>query len=298
MKKRASILLIFIFQFSFSLLAQDDLMKMLEEETPTEKEYVTATFKGTRLINLHTIEVPGKRTLEFRISHHFGDINGGGYQFFGLDGGASIRMALEYSIDGRLELGVGRNSQDKMYDGFAKYKLLRQTTDNSMPVSLTLLSGIYYTSIKDPNKAITGIDRYQHSTSRFAYCSQLIFARKFTPKLSIQLAPTITHYNLVDAIGDENDIYSLAFASRYKLTKRAAVNFEYVYNINEFSVQPYYNSVGIGFELETGGHVFQMFVTNSSGMAEPQFIGRTTTKWQDLGLKIGFNISRMFSFSH
>lgn len=292
MKLRLTVLLSLFYSGVF---AQDDLMQMLEEDAPKQKEFVYATFKGTRMINFHTNETPGKRTLEFRIAHHFGDLNSGAYNFWGLDGGASIRLGLEYSYDGRLAFGIGRNSLEKMYDGFVKYRLLRQTTDNSMPLSVTLFSGMFYTTLKDPNKAITGIDRYQYRTSRMSYANEIIIARKFSESFSFQIAPTMIHYNLVDAKTDKNDVYILAFATRYKITRRMALNLEYGYRLNKYTSKTYYDAVGIGIEIETGGHVFQMYFTNSLGIVEPQYFTQTTSKWQNAGLKLGFNISRVFS---
>lgn len=287
--------LFFVTSFQLTAFSQDDLMNMLDDNAPKQKEFVNATFKGTRNINFHTCEVAGRRSLDFRISHHFGDLNGGAYQFFGMDGGASIRLGLEYSYDGRLQFGLGRSSYEKVADGFIKYKLMRQTTDNKNPITITLFSGMYYTMIKDPNKAATGIDRYQYASSRVNYCHQIIFARKFSSRFSLQLAPAFVHYNMVDFAADKNDMYSISAATRYKFTKRSAITFEYAYRLNKYSTTKYYDSVGIGVDIETGGHVFQMFLTNSIGMIEPQFIGHTTTDWRNLGLKIGFNISRVFS---
>ncbi|MBA3663156.1 MAG: hypothetical protein H0W61_02975 [Bacteroidetes bacterium] len=283
------------FLVSSSVMAQDDLLDMVDDPAAKKKkEFVSATFKGTRLINFHTVEVPGKDMLEFRISHHFGDFNSGGYNFWGLDGGATIRLALEYSRNGRFAVGFGRSSLDKTFDGFFKYKLLKQTVNGSQPVTITLFSGAYYATIKDPNMATAGYDKYQYQSSRLSYCHQIIIARKFTERLSIQIAPTLVHYNLVDFATDKNDLFVIATATRFKYSKRGAITFEYAYRVNEASKTKYYDSVGLGIDLETGGHVFQMFVTNSAGMLESQFFGRTTSSWQNWGLKLGFNISRMF----
>ncbi|MGZ3901115.1 MAG: DUF5777 family beta-barrel protein [Bacteroidia bacterium] len=281
---------------STSLKAQEDLLSMVDDgSSKKKKEFVSATFKGTRLINFHTVEVPGKNLLEFRISHHFGDFNSGSYNFWGLDGGASIRLGLEYSKNGRFEVGVGRSSLEKTYDGFLKYKLLRQTSNsNRQPVTITLFSGMYYITLKDPNKGANGYDKFQYETSRMSYCHQIIIARKFSERFSLQIAPTMVHYNLVDVSSDNNDLYVIATALRYKFTKRAAITFEYGYRVNQYTKAKYFDAVGVGFDLETGGHVFQMYVTNSAGMIEPQFFGHTTSNWQNWGLKLGFNISRMF----
>lgn len=281
---------------SFFSFAQDDLLKMMEEEAPKVKEFTTATFKGTRLINFHTIETGGKRSLDFRIAHHFGDINGGAYQFYGLDGGASIRLGLEYSYDGRLQFGIGRSSYEKTYDSFLKYRLLRQTTDNKMPISMTLLSCMFYNTTKDPDKTINGYDRFQYRSSRLSFAHQIIIARKFNENLSLQIAPSIVHFNLVDGSSDKNTMYALAFSGRYKLSRRVALTAEYGKRLTQFTAsQKYYDSAGLGFDIETGGHVFQVYVTNSFGLIENQFLPRTTSSIKDLSIKLGFNISRMFS---
>jgi len=263
--------------------------ELLNGTTKTH-EPVLATFKGTRLVNFHTNENPGKRSLEFRISHRFGTINGGPYQAFGLDGGASIRLGLEYSYNGRLALGIGRTSAEKMLDGFAKYKLLRQTQDNYMPVSLTLFGGVYSARIKD-----TKYDDYGLA-GRTSYCAQIIVARKFSERLSIALAPTYIHYNLVDSAKDGNDAVILAFIGRYKFNKRTAITMEYGYRVlNNFKSTTYYDSFAIGIDIETGGHVFQMHFTNSFGIVENQFFTRTTDSWSNMGIRLGFNVSRMFN---
>lgn len=275
--------------------AQDEADKILAEAEHKEKSLTIATFKTTRVVNFHTIETCGPRTLDVRISHRFGDINSGTYDMFGLDGGATIRIGLEYSYDGRLMVGLGRSNYEKMFDGFAKYRVLRQTEDGSMPLSLTWFSGMYYTGIKDPGKSLTGYDKYQKGYQRLSYVHQAILGRKFGKNFSLQIAPWFVHYNMVNDIKDGNDMYGLAGAIRYKFTRSLAVTAEYATRFNKYSDNDYYDSFGIGFEIETGGHVFQVHVTNSFGLSENQFLPYTTTKWGDGGIRIGFNISRVFT---
>jgi hypothetical protein len=289
--------------FFFNSSIAQDLNSLMEEEAPVGKEFTTATFKGTRLINMHTIETQGKRVLEYRISHRFGDINSGGSNAFGLDGGASIRMGLEYCFDGRLNVGLGRTNINKTVDGYAKYRLLRQTTGKQNPLSITLLAATYYVTAKDPNQAINGYNRYSPTTNRMSYCFQAMFARKFGDKLSLQLAPTMVHFNLVERAIDKNDMFALAFVGRVKITKRMAFTAEYAYRLTtNYAAQKdaagaslYYNPIAFGVDIETGGHVFQIHVANSQGMIESQFIPFTSTSLKDWGLRIGFNISRVFS---
>jgi len=256
---------------------------------------VLATFKGTRLINLHTIEVPGRRTLDFRIAHRFGPFNGGWYDFYGLDGGASIRMGLEYSYDGRLEFGIGRTSVEKMADAFLKYRLLRQRPHGWKQVSVTLFSSAYYTMLRDPDQAINGFNKYARRSSRLSYAHQIIIGRKFSDRFSLQIAPTLVHMNQVERISDLNDAVVLTAATRFKVTKRSAITVEYGWRATGYTRTKYYDTLGIGYDIETGGHVFQMFLTNSVGLTEPQFLLRTNNKWSDAGIRLGFNISRVFT---
>lgn len=286
-------LLIFLLLSTINIHAQD-MLDALDDSA--EKDYVTATFKATRLVNHHTLETVGVRTLDFRISHRFGPVNAGAYNAWGIDGPANVRLGLEYSFDGRFMFGLGRTSLDKLVDGFLKYRLIRQTTDNSTPLSITLFAGSYYTTLKDPSRISNGFDKYEFLSSRFAYCFQVMAGRKFTPSFSFQIAPWFVHYNLVDKIDDNNDTYGISALFRLKFTKRAAITAEYGYRMNDYSSGvKYYDGLSIGYELETGGHVFQIHFTNSFGLAESQFLPQTETKWDDAGIRLGFNISRVFT---
>jgi hypothetical protein len=291
MKKTLLFILLSNTLLSFGQDNPEDLLKMVEE-TP-KKDYTTATFKTTRLINFHTIEVLGKRSLDFRISHRFGDFNSGPNNAWGIDGGANIRLALEYSHEGRFMFGIGRTSTNKLADGFVKFRLLRQTTDNSMPISLTLFSSIYHTF--EQNKIIDGINKYQNVSDRLSYCNQIMVARKFNSSFSFQLTAAHIHYNLVEEITDKNDCFVVGAVTRYKFTKRQAITIEYGLRVNQYSKNSYYDSFGIGYDIETGGHVFQMHLTNSFGLAENQYFMYTNTSWDKWGIRLGFNISRVFS---
>ncbi len=294
--------LLWLVLFPFSILKAQDLNNLMNENENTEKEFVSGTFKSTRLVNLHTIETQGRNVLEYRISHRFGDIGSGGYNAFGLDGGASMRMGLEYCFDGRLNIGLGRTNIDKTVDTYAKYRLLRQTTGKQNPVSITLLAAAYYTAMRDPNKALTGIDRYAPFSNRLSYCYQIMVARKFNEYFSLQVAPTMIHFNLVNRVNDKNDLFALAALGRVKITQRTAFTAEYTYRITTSYAQQkdpsgkylYYNPFAIGFDIDTGGHIFQIQVCNSQGMIENQFIPFTTSSLKNWGLRLGFNISRVF----
>ena len=165
-----------------------------------------------------------------------------------------------------------------------------------MPVSVTLFSGAYYTNLKGAATLISGVDKYKNTSSRFSFAHQIMIARKFSENLSLQVTPSMVHFNQVDNISDKNDTYAIGFLGRYKFTKRAAVTFEYMARANKFTnATTYYDSMGIGLDIETGGHVFQVHLTNSLGITENQFITKTIDSWKDGGMRLGFNISRAFT---
>ena len=270
----------------------EDLLNMVAEKP--KKEFTTATFKTTRLINFHTVEVLSKRSLDFRISHRFGDFNTGAYNAWGVDGGANIRLGLEYCHGSRLMFGIGRTSGKKIADGFLKYRLLKQTTKGGgMPISVTLFTSVYHTFMQ--NVVIDGINKYQTIPDRLSYCHQIMIARKFNSRFSFQLTGAMVHVNLVDKISDKNDCFIVGAVTRFKFSKRQAITLEYGYRINKYSKDKYYDSFGIGYDLETGGHVFQLHLTNSFGLTEDQYFMYTNTSWNNWGIRLGFNISRVFS---
>ena len=292
--KKFIVLFSSLFTQSVSILAQssDDLLNMVAEK-PT-KEYVTATFKTTRLINFHTVEILSKRSLDFRISHRFGDFNSGAYNAWGIDGGANIRLALEYTHGSRLMFGIGRTSGKKIVDGFLKFRLLKQTTKGGgMPISVTLFSGVYHTFLQ--NVYIDGVNKYQTIPDRLSYCNQIMIGRKFNSRFSFQLTGAMVHFNVVDKITDKNDCFIVGAVTRFKITKRQAITLEYAHRLNKYTNEKLYDSFGIGYDLETGGHVFQMHFTNSFGLTEDQFYMNTNTSWENWGIRLGFNISRVFS---
>jgi hypothetical protein len=272
----------------------DDLMNMLDDAgkdgNASKHSYTTATFKGTRVINGHSIETVGKGVLDFRISHRFGELNGGAHQFFGLDA-ATTRIGFDYGITNWLMIGIGRSSYEKEYDGFVKAKILRQTDDGHMPLSLNYVGGL---SVSDRDKPTT-LDSTQkyHFSNRMYFFNQLLIARKFNGWLSLQLMPTHVHYNLVQKSSDPNDIFALGVAGRVKLNRRFALTGEYYYVLNP--IDGYYNSLSFGVDIETGGHVFQLHFTNSRGMTERTFVGQTDGQWGDGDIHFGFNISRVFT---
>ena len=277
---------------TLGIFAQDDLMNILDKNTTKETNYTTATFKSTRVLNGHSIERMQEGQLDVRISHRFGTLNSGGYNFFGLDQ-SNIHLGLEYGITNWLMVGVGRSEFEKTFDGFAKFSILRQSTGaKDMPVSVSVVTSIALKTLKFPDQTHTN-----YFTSRLAYVGQVLVARKISQGFSIQLTPSFLHRNLVATEMDPNDIFAMGAGARLKLTKRVSLNGEYYYIVNpknNFSTQ-IYNPLSLGFDIETGGHVFQLFFTNSLGMTEKQFIGATTGSSKKGDIHFGFNISRVFT---
>jgi opacity protein-like surface antigen len=271
--------------------AQADLLGQLEQETKKDvsNQLVDATFKSTRLINGHTVETPGEGTLVFLFSHNFGTVNEGFSTLFGFDN-AQVRIALEYALSDRLEVGLGRSSLNKTLDGFLKYRLLRQSTGlHPMPFSATLLASSAVTT-QSPAASL-----HYTFTMRSAYTYQVLLARKFSPEFSFQLMPTLIHRNLVTRENENNDVYAIGGGGRYKLTKRFSVNAEYHYLLSRYTAEHQYNSAGVGVDIETGGHIFQLHVTNSPGLVEKQFIAETDHSFFSGNLYYGFLVSRNFT---
>lgn len=265
-----------------------DLLSLLGEEETTE--YAIAAFKTNRVINLHSIENTANGVLDVKISHRFGFINGGAYELFGLDG-ATIRIGADYGLTDQMTIGFGRSSYEKTYDGFLKYRFLRQSKGKvNMPVTAALFSSLAIKTVKWQNP-----DRENYFSSRLYYTHQLIIGRKFNSAFSLQLVPTMIHRNLVKLSSEKNDVYALGSAMRVKLTNRIAINTEYIYIFKDQLAPGYRNSFSVGLDIETGGHVFQLHFTNSTSMIEKGFITETTGDWADGGVHFGFNVSRVFT---
>jgi Membrane bound beta barrel domain (DUF5777) len=275
--------------------AQDStLLNMLNDSLSKHvaPDIVTGTFKATQIINTPTVESPAKKTLQFLIMHRFGKLSDGGYQLFGLDN-AEIRFGFDYGLTNRLSVGIGRSSLDKTYDANFKLKLLRQSA-GKMPVSVSLYELLTYTTF--PQKS----DKpFLTPCFRTAYTSELLIARKITSKLSLQLTPSIIHFNMVATPRDKNTLFAAGVGGRMKITKRMSINAEYnILPDNQVVSSNVYNSLSLGIDIETGGHVFQFVFTNSRGMIGPYYLAKTDGEWKDGDIYFGFNISRVFNFKN
>ena len=278
---------------SFPTYCQDDLLSFLD----TEDENLTyATFKATKIINLQSVEQPAEKELDFIISHRFGTINSGIENLYGLDHG-NIRMSFNYGLKDYITLGLARSSSQKVIDFSVKTKLINQGKNN-FPLTVSVYSSLFYDTLSSI------FAEEDLSSNDFSYCHQLLIARKMNSKLSIQISPILTHYNYVSPFFDLNDnMIALGMGGRYKVNNSVSINSEWIPIISSgsdvihpFKNKDYINSFSLGCDIETGGHVFQLFLSNSIAMYERGFVNETMEQWEHGGVHFGFNISRVFNF--
>ncbi len=269
--------------------SSSDLEKLLGEDNTPKKEYIRNAFKSSRVINGHSMEMLGKGVLDFRILHRFGMIKGGYRELFGLDQ-ASMRFGFDYGISKNFTIGIGRSTFNKEIDGFAKYRIVHQSKGaKSFPISIIWVSGITLNTTKILEPELKKIE------NRLGYYHQAIFGRKFGNTFTLQLSPTLIHKNLVDTKAFSNDMVALGIGARIKLSNRSAFiidTYPLLYGANNnYNIFP----LSVGFDIETGGHVFQLHVTNTKGMNEKAFIAETSQDWGKGEIQIGFNLSRVFT---
>lgn len=266
----------------------DDLLKLLGEEKP-KKERIKYAFKSPRVINSHSMEFLNPGTMDFRILHRFGQVDQGYKNLFGLDQ-ASMRMGFDFGVMQNLMFGFGRSTYRKELDAFLKYAPIRQSTGPwSSPVTVAFVSGITMDGLPwaDPS-------RKNFFTSKLGYYFEAIIGRKFSETFSLQVAPTMVHRNLVATEATPNNVYALGVGGRLKLSQRVAFTWDYSHVFIGMPDSGYYHPLSVGFDIETGGHVFQLHFSNSTGMNERAFITETTGRWGKAEVRFGFNLSRVF----
>ncbi|HNQ11634.1 MAG TPA: DUF5777 family beta-barrel protein [Bacteroidia bacterium] len=299
---------------STNTFAQDDLMNLLNEQSEEKNEKVSATFKSTKVINAQTNETVFGKTLDFRIGHRFGSIGdnsgGGAHTLWGFDVSQDIRIAFEYGITDNFTVGLSRSKHKENLEGLFKGRILQQTTNNKVPVAVTVFTSMaitpekdvngYYSRLKDDDRGRRGDDDNERENvfaRRISYASQLIIARKFSSNFSLALMPTYVHRNFVPDPDDENGLFSVGAAMRFKFTRSLALVADYFHTFSSLRDEKdsgYFPPLGAGLEIETGGHVFTIMLTNASYFLESEFIPYTTDDWADGGYKFSFNISRNF----
>ena len=290
MRRLTFLFALLLFLGRLNLTAQsllDSLNSIVDQ--PLTPNYIEATFKAPRIINGHSVELLGKNEMAALISHRFGAISQGSYNMYGLME-SHVRLGIDYGVSKKINLGIGIGTFQRTWDGFLKVKLLSQSSGSkTMPVTIVYTSSIFYTFEKwaDPN-------RDNLLSSRFNYSHQLHIARKFNNRLSLQITPGVVHRNLVREDEDQNNVFSTAIAGRFKITQRLAINAEYYYLLPGKTADDFTNSFSLSFDIETGGHIFQLLFTNSASSQEKIFVAETTEKWTNGDIHFGFNIVRVF----
>lgn len=267
---------------------EPDMIKDLKKEETSPRSHVTNAFKSSRVINNQSIEFIGKGVLDVRFLHRFGTVNSGIKNLFGLDQ-ANTRIGFDYGLSNRIMLGFGRSNVGKELDGFVKYRPIWQSNDpGGSPFSVVLVSGI---TLNTAPWAFP--DKKNYFNSRLAYFHEIIIGRKFSERFTLQVNPMFVHRNIVAAT-DDNNLFALGLGSRIKLSKRTAFTLDYQPVLSGRAAGTK-DMLAMGFDIETGGHVFQLHFTNATGMNEKAFTTATTDDFWKGDIRFGFNISRVFT---
>lgn len=279
-----------IYTFTLLLLAfigfaQDDLLN--EIDTVTTNQRVQSSFKSLKIINLESTKLAAKGDLYFVVSHRFDYFKNGFDDFFGLDN-ANTRLQFVYGVTPWLSVHASRSGFNKTYEAAGKYSLMHQM-ENGFPFDIVGFNSIAINTALD--KDLLPLLSFE---DRLSYVNQILVSRKFSDRLSLELAPTFFHENYVADDNQDNSQFALGVGGRYKLTSRWSINMDYAAHLNRASNSPYTNPLSIGVDLETGGHVFQMHFTNAQAMHESGFLGSTSGKWSKSEIAFGFNLVRVF----
>lgn len=272
--------------FPIFVFSQDNLLNEIDTDS-IGKQYEIATFKGLKIVNFESTKLVSKDEFTLIVSHRFGTIENGINSFFGLDD-AVTRLNFVFGISDGLNIGVSRSSFQKIYESSLKYRILRQE-NNGFPFTIVGFNAILINTALDENN-LPKLE-FKH---RLGYTAQLLISRKINTSLSLELAPTFFHDNYVLIDEQNNSQFALGFGGRYKLGKRWSINADYGWHLNRADNSPFKNPLSIGFDLETGGHVFQMHFTNAQPMNTNGFLGQGSGDWSDGNIYFGFNLSRVF----
>jgi len=279
-------LLLFLFCYPVLTYSQNDLLEDIDSES-RDTSYVIAAFKGLKVVNFESTKLVYKNEFTLVVSHRFGSIENGFDTFFGLDN-AVTRLNFIYGITDAFNIGVSRSSFLKVYDVTVKYRLKRQEK-NGFPFTIVGFNALLINTALD--KQNLPFLEFKH---RLGYTAQFLISRKINTDFSVELAPTFFHDNYVAIDEQKNSQYALGFGGRYKLGKRWSINADYGWHLNRANNSPYKNPLSIGFDLETGGHVFQMHFSNAQAMNANGFLGQAEGNWSDGNIYFGFNLSRTF----
>lgn len=292
MKSKILVFYLFLFTSAIAYCQEEDWDKLLDEELNSIKLPETATFKSSRILNGHSVELLPKYGLDLRVAHRFAEINTSDNNFLGFDE-ASTYFGLYYGLTDRINIGIARATYNQTNYGFIKYAIIKQSTSTgNIPVTVVLNAFLTHTSKDFPDDT-----RNNDFTSRLDYSYQLLIGRKFSDRISFQISPTLVHRNLVETKEEPNDLYAIGFGGRILITRSIAFNAEYYWVINDVPRYGYsfYDPLALGFDIQIGSHVFQLMLTNAAAMTENKFLGETTSNFFDGKIRFGFNLSQIFS---
>jgi len=276
-------LLLLLFLFPLLSYSQDDLLDGVEPLVTKEK--VTSAFKALKIVNLESTKLAAKSDLYFVVAHRFGSVKDGFEGFYGLDN-ANTQIKFIYGITDGVNVSAARS--EFAYDFATKYTLLHQIK-NEFPVTIA-----GFNSLSINNKLKESLYPKLEFKNKLTYVAQLLISRKFSENLSLEIVPTFFHENFVENVDQSNSQYAIGFGGRYKFAKRWSLNIDYAAHLNRTANSLYNNPLSIGFDLETGGHVFQMHFTSSQGIDEAGYLARTTGDWTKGDVFFGFNLARVF----
>lgn len=271
--------------FPLVSLAQDDLLN--EIDTVAVDKQVQSSFKSLKIINIESTKLASKGDFYFIVSHRFDYLKNGFDDFFGLDN-ANTRLQFLYGVTPWLTVHVSRSGFNKTYEAAGKYSLMHQE-QGGFPFEIVGFNSISVNTGLE--KDLLPLIEFE---DRLSYVNQILVSRKFSDKLSLQIAPTYFHENYVAFNDQDNSQFALGMGGRYKLTSRWSINMDYAAHLNRASNSPFTDPLSIGVDLETGGHVFQMHFTNALAMHESGFLGNTSGKWSKGEIAFGFNLVRVF----
>ena len=260
-----------------------------EEEASSERTPARPAFESAQLLDMQSVMVPTTKTLEFDIQHRFGVAENGIKDLYGLYAPSNIRIGFTYTPIENLAVGFGFAKLKKYLDFNAKYALLKQSRDGAIPVSIT-----YFGDVAIDTRAA---ENFSEEVHRASFYNELIIARRITPKISLQLSPSFSHFNAVDSLY-EHDIIALGVGARYKFSSQSSIIVNYVHqftshNDPNFTLQP---NLSIGCEIATSSHAFQIFFTSFQSIIYQENISYNPIDFTDGKFLIGFNITRLWNF--
>lgn len=289
------------------------------EARPLKIKPVKNTFRSVWIIDNQTVMVPIKKTFEMDIQHRFGTINKGYEDFWGLFAPSNIRLAVSYSPIDKLYVGMGITKSNMIWDFNAKYSIIQQTP-GVYPVSITYYGDFSFDTRKDgkngpfahlfSNSKITdGDGLFTYYTDRFLYFHQLIIARKINNKISVQVAPSVSHQNSVNGyykqidsttrkvVGEmQHNHFAVSFAGKYQLTNVTSIIFNVDQPVTIHTAGNPNPNVSAGLEFTTGSHAFQLFLTNYSFLNPARNNLYNRNNWRDNKFLVGFNITRLWNY--